>query len=460
MITNYNKVVFDALPEYLDEGQVSESDANREGYIDDDSIKVWGEDSGQGSSDHSSRRRAVEEEYFDEGGYDARDFGYRPKVRTGQKQYRRGESTVSVRQRTKGGSKGHGKDSQIDAFTTRMSRVMGVKQRDVPDLFVNKTRKVVRTNPLKLLPGMLVEEQSEILERALRAGGIDMEALGWFEGAYVFDAQDTAEVQESRLVQEGSAFIQNPSSYLPVLALEATPGQDVLDMCSSPGGKASLIAAITDNQANLTVNEPKGRRAQRLHNVLDLLGVEATYSNSDGRHLPNLLGEKRFDSVLVDAECSTESGINFNSSNPLDGWSQQRVERLSRLQRQLLVAGFDLLRPGGVMVYSTCTVSPEENEGVINELMDRRPGAIVQPLTLEAEDNSHGLRSWEGQKYHKAISEGVLRVYPSDLMEAFFVARIRKPLYNSGEEQLPEPTISLDKLTEQGIYKWRRQQVA
>jgi len=188
-----------------------------------------------------------------------------------------------------------------------------------------------------------------------------------------------------------------------------------------------MIASLTGKPTNLTLNEPKETRVKKLQEVLDIQGViGAQIISEDGRHLPNQLTNK-FDRVIIDAECSTEAGINFLSKAPLSGWSEEYILGLSVLQKQLISAGYDLLKPGGVLIYSTCTFAPEENEAVIASLLERRSDAVVQPLVFTAEKRIRKIKSWKGKHFPAHISESVLRIYPSDYMEGFFVARIRKP---------------------------------
>jgi 16S rRNA (cytosine1407-C5)-methyltransferase len=371
----------------------------------------------------------------------ARDFAaddvdeeYATKTRDNKKSYRGRLSNTS----NTGGKK---KGSVVDVFTHRMARIMGVAESAVPELFTSQQLKTARTNELRYTDSDI--DPAEDLANTLASYEIDASQLSWFNSAYTFQADQTPTVQGLDIIQDGKAFIQNPSSFLPVFALEARPGMRVVDMCSSPGGKASLIASLTRGEVDLSVNEPKARRAQRLRDVLDLLGVEANLTMHDGKHLPALLGHETFDRVIVDAECSTEAGINFLSREPLKDWSLERVQRVSVLQRQLITAGYDLLKPGGVLVYSTCTLSPEENEGVVQALLDRRTDAVVQPLQFDAEATMRSIKKWEGKKFIPEVSNGVLRVMPSSYMEGFFLARIRKPLPSEDESVYNEP-VSLD----------------
>lgn len=267
----------------------------------------------------------------------------------------------------------------------------------------------------------------ETLQKYFNDTKIFVRQLPWYSDAFLFNAEDTEKVQSSTLAQNGEIFIQSPSSYLPVFALQPKVSDSILDMCAAPGGKAAHIASLISNSSNLTLNEPKGPRIKKLRDVVTLQHMkDAHILQANGQHLPSLLTEK-FDKVLVDAECSTEGSINFRSKNPLAGWSLDYIRGVSILQTQLITAAYDLLKPGGTLVYSTCTMAPEENEGVVNALLERRKEATMLPLSFSSEKNIRKIRSWNSMNYPDNIAQSVLRVYPSEHMEAFFVAKIRKP---------------------------------
>jgi 16S rRNA (cytosine1407-C5)-methyltransferase len=324
-------------------------------------------------------------------------------------------------------------ESALSVFTRRTAQILDVAKSDVPDIMVAASQKAVRVNPLQF-SGESAPEQHEIVESEL-SSHFEIEKLPWYDGAYLFEAFDTPAVQAHPLTQEGKTFIQNPSSFLPVIALDPARGQNILDMCSAPGGKTSLIAAMTmESKPAITANEAKGRRAQRMREVFGTLGVEGVVAlDHDGRHLPAILGRSKFDRILVDAECSTDAGINFGSSNPLKDWTLDRVQRMHILQKQLITSAYDMLQPGGVLVYSTCTLSPEENEGVVTSLIERRKDAIIQPLEFSAEETVRKIKKWNGTQYPDAVAKGIVRIFPGEHMESFCLTRIRKP---SGDENV------------------------
>lgn len=369
--------------------------------------------------------------------------GYTPKTRELKQNYKRGYTGT-------GASKGARSESPVKLFTRRTAQILDVSEREVPELLVNSPSKAFRINNLRFDPEMAREARTSLVAETMAAAEVDTWTLDWFDEARIFEASDTATVQSQDIATDGKVFIQNPSSYLPVFALDPAKGRSILDMCSAPGGKAALIASLAAEQGQdirLYANEPKGRRMQKLKDVLGTLGVvNAELLEHDGKHLPNLLGKGIFDRILVDAECSTEAGINFASRNPLKDWSMERVQRVSVLQKQLVTAAYDMLEPGGVLVYSTCTLSPEENEGVISALTQRRRDAVIQPISFTAEENGKKVKSWQGQRYSSEVYNRCLRIFPNDYMEGFFVARIRKPTGIKDIDDTYEDVVSLEKI--------------
>lgn len=337
-------------------------------------------------------------------------------------------------------------ESPLDTFIRRTSQILDITKDEVPELLVAAKKKSVRVNQLKFAE-IALGEQCRIVEEGL--DDFNIEKLPWYNGAFLFDAKHTPSVQSHELTQEGKTFIQNPSSFLPVIALEPSSGGSILDMCAAPGGKTALIAALArhNEDAEIFANEPKSRRAQRLREVLGMLGANNVVSVShDGRHLISFLGRDRFDKILVDAECSTDSGINFESSNPMKDWNLDRVRRMSILQKQLITSAYDMLSPGGILVYSTCTLSPEENEEVVMSLLERRSSAIIQPMEFSSELTARNLKKWNGKHYTEGVFGGVVRVCPNEYMDSFCLARIRKPTGDRTIDKAYEAPIIIEEL--------------
>jgi NOL1/NOP2/sun family putative RNA methylase len=256
-----------------------------------------------------------------------------------------------------------------------------------------------------------------IVAARLRRQGFAVTALPW-GGLYRCRQDGLGRTLEHWL---GWFYLQEATQCLPVLALAPRPGDRALDLCASPGGKASQMAAWMENEGTLVVNEPIGRRHPALLANLNRLGVlNAIVCAYRGESFPGAGG---YDRVLVDAPCSAEGTLRKDPS-ARRGASRRTIDRLAALQQRLIVRGFDLLRHGGVLVYSTCTLAPEENEAVIAHLVEVRD-AVVDPLQLPVPTDP-GLTAWNGITFPRSIARCV-RIYPHHIDSGGgFLARLSR----------------------------------
>lgn len=215
----------------------------------------------------------------------------------------------------------------------------------------------------------------------------------------------------------GMFYSQEPSASSAVTALDPRPGERILDLCAAPGGKATQIAGALMGRGLLWANEPVRQRAGALLSNLERVGaVNAVVSCAYPERLcPELRGF--FDRVLVDAPCSGE-GMFRRDPRAVEEWSPQGVEACAKRQLAILDQAAVTLREGGVLVYSTCTFSYAENEGVVREFLDRHP-------EFEQENIPAGFGRGDMDGGHGR------RVYPMDGGEGHFVARFRRVGENS-----------------------------
>ena len=223
----------------------------------------------------------------------------------------------------------------------------------------------------------------------------------------------------------GLYYLQDASSMVPALVLGPRPGEVVLDLAAAPGSKTTQMAAMMENTGLLIANDSSSQRIRGLIGNVDRAGcLNVAVCRTDGNLLSRRLAGS-CDRVLVDAPCTCEGTIR-RSGQALDWWSVEAGRQLSRLQKGLAVAGFRALKPGGTMVYSTCTIAPEENEGVVSYLLDRFPEAEVLPVELPGFRMRDALAEWKGKRFPVPVNR-CRRILPQDNdSEAFFVALIRK----------------------------------
>jgi 16S rRNA C967 or C1407 C5-methylase (RsmB/RsmF family) len=174
-------------------------------------------------------------------------------------------------------------------------------------------------------------------------------------------------------------YFLDEASLEPPRLLGAEPGMEVLDLCAAPGGKSLVLAKALAGKGNLLLNDMSADRVRRLRQVMkehlppDLLST-VSIIQGDGSRMGMKIRD-RFDRILLDAPCSSERHV-LNSPLHLDEWGPGRIKSLAIRQFALAVSALDMLKPGGIMVYSTCSIHPDENDGVIEKLLKRRAGMI------------------------------------------------------------------------------------
>lgn len=233
-------------------------------------------------------------------------------------------------------------------------------------------------------------------------------------------------IRDSAAAAEGRVYIQNAASWLPVLALQPQPGEHILDMCAAPGGKTSHIAARAGNQAYITANDNSRPRLAKLRANLDRLGVQnVEYTLYQAEQLAHRLAGQLFDKILLDAPCSGEGMLTYANNKEIATWSVAHIRRLQQLQKRLIMQAWQLLKPGGTLVYSTCTMAPEENEAVVDYLLRHAPDATVQPIGIHVPNQIPTVRQWHNRAFADQVHLAA-RLAPSAGAEAFFTARIAK----------------------------------
>jgi len=244
----------------------------------------------------------------------------------------------------------------------------------------------------------------------------------------------------------GLAHAQEEVSQLPVALLDCAPGQRVLDLCAAPGGKTAQIALALGNRGSLVANDFAAERIAALQGNLDRLGIlDVSTTWCDGGNYP--AGAGPFDRVLVDAPCSSEGTLRRNASL-VERVGPERSARMVGRQRALLRKGVQLCRPGGRIVYSTCTFAPEENELVVADILDEHGGRLrLLRVEVPGLATSSGVTRWDGRRLDPALA-GCIRIWPhvSDT-GGFFVAVLEKT--PAGPEAREAATDLLDSASDE-----------
>jgi len=258
---------------------------------------------------------------------------------------------------------------------------------------------VVRVNTLKATPDRVRE--------ALAAEGVAAEPVGWHDG--LFRLPDGSPGRNWPYFH-GWLYGQEEVSVLPGLALRPDPGERVWDACAAPGSKTTQLAALMDDAGTLVANDRNLGRLSALRHNADRLGVtNAVVTNRDARNFPlSAVGVDAFDRALVDAPCSCEGTVRKNP-DVREEWSLDHVRSVAGVQKGILRRAVQATRPGGRVVYSTCTFAPEENEAVVDHVLDRED-CRVGDLDLPVETRP-GVTEWEGASFDPAVTR-TRRIYP------------------------------------------------
>jgi NOL1/NOP2/sun family putative RNA methylase len=274
-------------------------------------------------------------------------------------------------------------------------------------------RKSVRINTLK-------KPVNDVLSRVQKDWNI--EPIPWCpEGFFVEHKRGRLDVGNTVEHCLGYYYVQEAASMIPPVVLQPQPGERVLDMAASPGSKASQMAQMMKNEGVLVANDVAGMRLAALGINLQRCGVlNAITTQMKGEQMRDM----EFDKVLLDAPCSGTGTIR-KSIKTILMWNPDMVKRIAATQRRLILAAYKLVKPGGTLVYSTCSTEPEENEAVVSCLLENTD-ADVAPIELNI-NHKPAITEFEGREYRKEVKH-CLRLWPQDNdTEGFFVAKITRP---------------------------------
>jgi NOL1/NOP2/sun family putative RNA methylase len=263
----------------------------------------------------------------------------------------------------------------------------------------------------------------EIKERLAKQGWM-LEQVPWCkQGFWAEHNEGRLDLGNTLEHQLGYFYIQEAASMIPPIALDPKPGEIVLDMCAAPGSKTTQIAEMMKNSGVLIANDVSGIRLAPLGVNVQRLGITCVVQTL--RDSARLQFPFKFDKILLDAPCSGVGTIR-KSLKTIDIWSNKMGSSLSQLQRKLLHVAWPLLRPGGVLIYSTCSTEPEEDEEVVSDFVLKHEDAKIVDIDLPGFKRSKPLLEFQGKTYHPDIAK-TLRVWPQDNdTEGFYVAKLKK----------------------------------
>lgn len=258
--------------------------------------------------------------------------------------------------------------------------------------------------------------KTQVLER-FKEYGIGLTPVSWYSDAFIVDSSIGNTIEHFM----GWIYIQELTSMIPAIVLNPKEDDIVLDATAAPGSKTTQIADFMHNKGVIIANDISYMRTKALKFNLEKLGVVNTMITN--YNLKNFPEKIKFDKILLDVPCSSEGTIRKNPSI-LSNWSLKTIQKMSRLQKALILKAYNLLKNGGEMIYSTCTFAPEENEEVVNYLLENTE-AKIEKIDLDLK-TSPGIFSWKKKEFSKEV-EKCYRIWPENNdTGGFFICKIKK----------------------------------
>jgi len=271
-------------------------------------------------------------------------------------------------------------------------------ERYIKFLGFNGTIELLKANERPLIPSIRINTlkiKVNELKKRLENKGFELEPIDWVPYGFKV-VKETHNLGSLHEFLHGYYYLQNIASMLPPIILDPKPGELVVDMCAAPGSKATQLAQIMKNKGKLILIEKNKNRIPALELNIRRMGISnSLVVNIDAINIEKL--NITPDKILLDAPCTGE-GLIRQDINRKKSRSLNDIKKMANVQKKLLISGLNALKPGGKLLYSTCSIAPEENEIVIDHVLKHKPAFIINKIT-----NQYGVK-------------GLTKVYGENLM--------------------------------------------
>ena len=301
------------------------------------------------------------------------------------------------------------------AFEEKMKKLLGEEFSDYIKCYEEPRFYGLRVNTKKIT----VEKFKEICP-------FDIQPIPWIENGFYYDGEKVQPAKHPYYFA-GLYYLQEPSAMTPANRLPVEPGDKVLDVCAAPGGKATELGAKLKNEGVLIANDISNSRAKGLLKNIEVFGIGNVLVLSEEPGKIENYFQEYFDKILIDAPCSGE-GMFRKDKKMVKAWEEHGPEFFAKIQRSIVTQAARMLKPGGMILYSTCTFDPEENEGTIEYLLEQYPEFVIKEME-SYEGFAEGMpevTESKSEEFKKTV-----RIFPHKMHgEGHFLALLQK-----GEKQ-------------------------
>ena len=308
-----------------------------------------------------------------------------------------------------------------EEFAEKMKQILGEEYEAFEAGYDMPRQYGLRVNTLKISP-----------EKFERIAPFHLTKIPWIENGYYYEEEDMP--SRHPYYYAGLYYLQEPSAMTPASRLPVFPGEKVLDLCAAPGGKATELGARLQGRGLLAANDISASRAKALLKNIEVFGIANSFIMNEVPADVSERFEGFFDKILVDAPCSGE-GMFRKEPEVMKAWDKGKPEACAKIQKDIILQAARMLRPGGMMLYSTCTFSPEENEQVIQHLLDSREDFRLAEIE-GYEGFSQGRPDLAGgnEELRKCV-----RIWPHKMQgEGHFLALLQKDGEGAGNLAAPD----------------------
>ncbi|MDD5769674.1 MAG: RsmB/NOP family class I SAM-dependent RNA methyltransferase [Candidatus Gracilibacteria bacterium] len=315
-------------------------------------------------------------------------------------------------------------------FTQKLEKIFSKEELEIiySGYSLKKRQVSFRVNTLK--------SSNEEIESILHKENIKFQKISYLTNGYKLIDGLEKDLWNLDIFTEGKIYLQGiTSQFIGEIVQKDFKNQDlkILDLTASPGGKTSHISAIMQNYGEIIANELNTIRIEKLNFTINRQGcTNIKVIHGDARNLKNLFPNGYFDLIIADLPCSAEGRINLNNEKSYLFLQKPGInEKNYKIQKDILKNTVDLLKIGGSLIYSTCTIDPRENEAIIHFLLSNYKDLVIEEINDIFENENikkyikKGIKSFDKYIYNSQVSK-TIRIIPSQETEGFFIAKIKK----------------------------------